>query len=269
MLNKKSFYSILAIVLVAVIFGYDYYLNYSESQKFINEGALLKNQTNAYFLPNSTDNQIVHHVGYSLSYSEEHEQSEWVAYELKKSQLSNANFKRPYFEIDKAVKTGAAHWYNYKNSGYDRGHLCPAADRKYIKSAYDETFLTSNISPQKHEFNSGIWNRLEQKVRYWTFKYDGIFVVTGGVLEPGLKTIGDEKVSVPKQFYKILIDFNSETPKMIGFLMPHQNSKKPLYQFVVSVDEIEKLTGIDFFPQLEDELENKLEASSDYKGWSF
>ena len=106
MLNKKSFYSILAIVLVAVIFGYDYYLNYSESQKFINEGALLKNQTNAYFLPNSTDNQIVHHVGYSLSYSEEHEQSEWVAYELKKSQYPMLISKDPILKLIRQSKQG-------------------------------------------------------------------------------------------------------------------------------------------------------------------
>jgi endonuclease G len=220
-------------------------------------------------LPTSTTGQIVHHEGYSLSYSEAHEQAEWVAYELKKSHLSNANFKRPYFEIDKAVKTGAAHWRNYKNSGYDRGHLCPAGDRNYNQLAHDETFLTSNISPQDHEFNSGIWNTLEQKVRYWASKYDGVFVVTGGVLENGLETIGDEHVSVPNQFYKVLIDNNTGKTKMIAFLMPHENSKKPLYEFVVSVDSIEKLTGIDFFPELEDTIENKLEASSSYKDWSF
>jgi endonuclease G len=204
-----------------------------------------------------------------LSYSETHEQAEWVAYELKKSHLSNTNFKRPYFEIDEAVKTGAAHWRNYKNSGYDRGHLCPAGDRRFSKQAHDETFLTSNISPQDHQFNAGIWNTLEQKVRYWAGKYDGVFVVTGGILKGDMKTIGDENVSVPNQFYKVLIDANSGKTKMIAFLMPHEDSDQPLYKFVVSVDDIEELTGIDFFSELEDDIENKLEASSSYKGWSF
>jgi len=269
MSKRKSVFGWLAVLTVVAIFSFEYYLNHKEKAKVIENGKSYKTTTNNYFLPTSTTSQIVHHEGYSLSYSEPHEQAEWVAYELKKSQLSNANFKRPYFEIDKAVKTGAAHWYNYKNSGYDRGHLCPAADRKYSRSAFDETFLTSNISPQKHEFNAGIWNSLEQKVRYWAFKYDGVFVITGGVLKNELKSIGEEEVSVPKQFYKVLMDYNLEKPKVIAFLMPHKSSKEPLYKFVVSIDSIESLTGIDFFPKLEDELENKLEASSNYKGWSF
>jgi endonuclease G len=256
-------------LLILAIFGYDYVLESEETSAIIKEGATVKTTTNEYFLPSSTTGQIIHHEHYSLSYSETHEQAEWVAYELKKSHLSNTNFKRPYFEIDEAVKTGAAHWRNYKNSGYDRGHLCPAGDRRFSKQAHDETFLTSNISPQDHQFNAGIWNTLEQKVRYWAGKYDGVFVVTGGILKGDMKTIGDENVSVPNQFYKVLIDANSGKTKMIAFLMPHEDSDQPLYKFVVSVDDIEELTGIDFFSELEDDIENKLEASSSYKGWSF
>ncbi|XCF06147.1 DNA/RNA non-specific endonuclease [Tamlana crocina] len=268
-MSKRTIYSVVAILIVIGIYGYEHFLKEEEKAEAISDGKDAKAETNEYFIPSSTTGQVVHHEGYSLSYSETHEQAEWVAYELKKSHLSSTNHKRPYFEIDEAVKTGAAHWRNYKNSGYDRGHLCPAGDRRYSKQAHDETFLTSNISPQEHQFNSGIWNTLEQKVRYWASKYDGVFVVTGGVLRDGLETIGEEQVSVPKQFYKVLIDANNGNPKMIAFLMPHQDSKKPLYEFVVSVDSIEKLTGIDFFPQLKDAIENKLEASSSYKGWSF
>ncbi|WP_452226282.1 DNA/RNA non-specific endonuclease [Lacinutrix cladophorae] len=267
-MNKKI-YSIIAIVILVLIYGYDAYFDKQVEVGIIDQGATVKTSTNEYFLPTSTTGQIVHHEGYSLSYSETHEQAEWVAYELKKSHLSTANFKRPYFEIDKAVKTKAAHWRNYKKSGYDRGHLCPAGDRKYSKSAHDETFLTSNISPQEHAFNAGIWNRLEQKTRYWASKYDGVFVVSGGVLKGNMKTIGEEKVAVPNQFYKVLIDNNSGKTKVIAFLMPHKDSNEPLYKFVTSVDTIESLTGIDFFSELEDAKENKLEASSDYKGWSF
>lgn len=268
-MKKRTLYSILAALLIIAVFGYEFVLEEQESKEIIEEGKVIKDDTNDYFLPSSTTGQIVHHKNYSLSYNETHEQAEWVAYELKKSHLSSTNFKRPYFEIDKAVKTGAAHWRNYKQSGYDRGHLCPAGDRRFSKEAHDETFLTSNISPQEHQFNAGIWNTLEQKVRYWARKYDGVFVVTGGVLKGNMKTIGDEDVSVPNQFYKVLIDYNSESTKMIAFLMPHKDSNQPLYKFVVSVDEIEELTGIDFFSELDDSIENKLEASSSYKGWSF
>ncbi|MDB2462869.1 DNA/RNA non-specific endonuclease [Algibacter sp.] len=268
-MNKKAVISIITFVIILGVYGYEYFLDEEENTQIITEGETTKSDTNEYFLPTSTTGQIVHHNGYSLSYDEKHEQAEWVAYELKKSHLSKTNHKRPYFEIDKAVKTGAASWRNYKNSGYDRGHLCPAGDRRYTKAAHDETFLTSNISPQEHQFNAGIWNNLEQKVRYWASKYDGVFVVTGGVLKGDMKTIGTESVSVPKQFYKVLIDTNSGTTKMLAFLMPHKDSNKPLYEFVVSVDAVEALTGIDFFPELEDSIENKLEASSNYKGWSF
>lgn len=221
------------------------------------------------FLPSSTTNQIIRHDYYTLSYSEKHEQAEWVAYELKKNYAKNNDFKRPYFIEDPKVKTGSADWRNYKKSGYDKGHLCPAGDMEFALKAYNDTFFTSNISPQLHDFNGGIWNRLEQKVRYWATKYDGIYVVTGGILHPSLQTIGKEKVSVPNYFYKILLDYSNGQYRMIAFLVPSKKSDKPLYDFVVSVDTVEKMTGIDFFPKLDDKIENNLEKASNYKAWSF
>jgi len=219
------------------------------------------------YLPTSTTGAIYSHSSYSFSYSENHEQSEWVAYVLEKNDLTNLNFQRPFFEQDPLVETASADWRNYKNSGYDKGHLCPAADRKSSFSDYNETFFTSNISPQKHDFNSGVWNRLEEKVRYWALKYDGLYVVTGGVLNDNLKSIGKEKVSVPKYFYKVLL--TKDGCRMICFLVPHQKSNQPLYEFTATVDDIEKMTGIDFFPKLSDTIENELESKSDYKEWSF
>lgn len=226
-------------------------------------------QPTKFFLPKSTTGQVIHHEFYSLSYHERHEQSEWVAYELKKNHLSRNDHNRPYFEIDKAVKTKAAHWKNYKNSGYSRGHLCPAGDRRFSKTAYEETFLTSNIAPQKQDFNAGIWNTLEQKVRYWAKKFDGVYVVTGGILTEDLPTIGKEKVSVPKYFYKIVLDNQDGEMKAIAFLVPHKETNLSIYKFVTTVDEIETLTGIDFFPNIEDTKEAALEASSDIKVWLF
>jgi endonuclease G len=219
------------------------------------------------FLPTSTTNDVYNRNTYVFSYSEEHEQSEWVAYYLDNDDVKATNFDRPFFEQDPLVESASADWRNYKNSGYDKGHLCPAGDRKKSLDEYTETFFTSNISPQKHKFNSGVWNRLEDKVRYWATKNDGLYIVTGGVLSDNLKTIGKEDVSVPNYFYKVLL--SKDGSKMIGFLVPHEESNKPLYDFVVSVDEIEKMTGIDFYSNLEDSIENQLESKSDYKGWSF
>ncbi|WP_299399352.1 DNA/RNA non-specific endonuclease [uncultured Gelidibacter sp.] len=266
-MRKRKVYGFVALLLVLGVYGYEHFLNQKEVTELVQEGERVKSDTRTFFLPTSTTGQVVHHNGYSLSYSEPHEQAEWVAYELKKSHLSRSKFERPYFEVDQAVKTGAASWRNYKNSGYDRGHLVPAGDKNYSKEAHDETFLTSNISPQVHDFNSGIWNDLEQQVRRWAKKYDGVFVVTGGVLKGDMETIGNEKVAVPNQFYKVLFDATHN--KMIAFLMPHKDSNEPLYNFVVPVDSVEVLTGIDFFPALEDSLEDRLEASADYKGWKF
>ena len=219
------------------------------------------------YLPTSTANAIYEHKGYTFSYVEAHEQSEWVAYLLEDGKWKYSNLERPLFEQDPIVKSESAHWGNYKKSGYTKGHLCPAGDRKQSQEMYDETFFTSNASPQLYDFNAGVWNRLENKVRYWAGKYDGIYVVTGGVLTDDLKTIGKEDVSVPKYFYKVLL--TKDKTRMIAFLVPHEKSNQPLYEFVVSVDELENKTGINFFPKLDDAIENKLEASKDYKGWSF
>lgn len=222
------------------------------------------------FLPTSTTNVIIKHKAFTFSYVEDHEQAEWVAHSLSADDIVPKQYKRPYFEQDPAVKTQSAHWRNYKKSGYDRGHLCPAGDRKKTFKLYNETFLTSNVSPQLHEFNSGIWNTLEQKTRYWAQKYGHLYVITGGVLtDKNLKTIGSEDVSVPKYFYKILLDYTQPEIKAIAFLFPHEASERPLYEFVVSIDEVEEKTGIDFFPNLPDNLENELESSNSYKAWSF
>lgn len=268
-MQRKYLYPLLVILLTLGYLFFEKYANEKLDQPIVDAGKEIKDNTNDYFLPTSTTGQIIHHNYYSLSYSEPDEQAEWVAYELKKSQLKNSDFKRPYFEVDPAVKTKSAHWRNYKKSGYDRGHLCPAGDREFNKDAYVETFLTSNITPQRHDFNAGVWNRLEQRVRYWASQYAGVFVVTGGVLKDKIGGIGDENVTVPESFYKIVYDQSGDDVRMIAFLMIHTESSKPLYTFVTSVDQIENLTGIDFFPQLEDALEERLEASVDYKGWSF
>ncbi len=219
-----------------------------------------------YFLPTSTTNQIVQHSTYYLSYSEQHEQAEWVAYELKPEHISGGKHNRPYFNQDPKVSSESAHWKNYKNSGYTRGHLLPAGDRVFSKEAYDETFYTSNISPQLHEFNTGIWNSLEMRVRNFVRKNGKVYVVTGGVLTDNLKTIGQEKVAVPEYFYKILLHYDKEEYKMLAYLIPHQEDKrKSLNSYIVATDSIENLTGIDFFSFLEDSIEDELEKNAQTK----
>lgn len=221
------------------------------------------------FYPSSTTGQIIHHSYYSLSYHEKYEQAEWVLHHLNQNHLTYDDRERPLFIEDPKVKSKSADWKNYRGSGYDRGHLVPAGDRRFSEYAYNETFYTSNISPQNAEFNAGIWNKLEQKVRYWCKRYGDLYVITGGVLQEDLKTIGSESVSVPNYFYKIIARKDGKNLKLLGFLFPHKPSTASLYSFVVPVDEIERRTGIDFFEKLPNSLEDSLEKTVNTSGWKF
>jgi endonuclease G len=268
-MKRKYMYPILVVLLTIVLYYADKYVD-RENEDYPNtqtKGGFSSSEFDNSFLPTSTTGAIVNHAYYSLSYSEAHEQAEWVAYDLLREHLKKNDFERPYFVEDRSVKTKSADWRNYKNSGYDRGHLCPAGDRGFNKDAHHETFLTSNISPQNHDFNAGIWNSLEQKVRYWALKYDGVYVVTGGVLKGGLKNIGYEKVSVPEKFFKIVVDASGGNYKALAFLIPNEPTNKSFYDYVVTIDSVEELTGIDFFPNLSEAKEKKMESTIELKAW--
>lgn len=128
------------------------------------------------------------------------------------------------FTPDKCVKSGTANDNDYKGSGYDRGHLAPAADMGWSVKAMEESFYYSNMSPQKPSFNRGIWKQLEELTRDWTVENKEIYIVTGGVLNDSLPTIGKNKVSVPKYFYKVILDYSEPSIKGIGFIMPNESS---------------------------------------------
>jgi endonuclease G len=215
--------------------------------------------------------QLIRHTHYSLCYSEKHEQALWVAYILTYNELfKDADRSDDSFIPDDKVSTKTALPNDYATSGYDRGHLAPAADFSFSESALAETFYMSNISPQVPDFNRGIWNELEQRVRFWVKKEKSLYIVTGGVLYNNnqLKKIGRRtKISVPTHFYKIIVDLQLPEIKAIAFLMENQASEKSLQSYVVSIDEIENLTGLDFFPKLPDELEKPLEASISIGKW--
>ncbi|SMC45789.1 DNA/RNA non-specific endonuclease [Cellulophaga tyrosinoxydans] len=266
-MKKKTIFTVLTII---CIIGFWLFENFYTPATYTSpELKASATEIPEDFLPSSTTGDVVHHNYYSLSYNEKHEQAEWVAYNLDKSQLTYDDRKRPYFIEDPKVKTKSADWKNYKGSGYDRGHLCPAGDRRFSEYAYNETFYTSNISPQNQEFNAGIWNDLEKQVRYWCKKYNNITVITGGVLENNLRTIGDEDVSVPNYFYKIIARKDGDKIKLIGFLFENKPRNTTLKAQVVSIDEIERRTQIDFFEKLPDSLENMLESSVNTAGWKF
>lgn len=212
-------------------------------------------------------NDLVRHTYYTLSYNEKYEQANWVYYSLTDSMVINGGSERSNkFKVDKLVSTGSAKSADYTKSGYDRGHLCPAADMDFNPIAMEESFLMSNICPQAPDFNRGIWKELETEVRNWAKKEHKLYVVTGPVFNDNKGTIGQEEVLVPGYFFKILYE-ETDQPKIIAFVFPNRKSDRPLADFAVSIDEAEKLTGFDFFSQLPDELENKLESRVDLSGW--
>ena len=219
-------------------------------------------------LPTSTTHQIVRHTYYTLSYSEPNEQAEWVYYELTSDMVRGKQKRTDDYRPDEKVTTVSAQLEDYRGSGYDRGHLCPAGDMKINLTAMTESFYLSNMSPQKKEFNDGIWNDLENKVRSWALTKGKLYIVTGGVLTSNKGKIGLDGVSIPKYFYKIIYDPKGQG-KMIAFLIPNEKSTNPLQTLVVSVDSVETLIGIDYFPELPDTLEYLLERTKDLSGWYF
>lgn len=215
-----------------------------------------------------SDQAIIERLYYTLRYSEEHEQALWVAYKLSADSLKQEKFPRKDdFRKDPRVRTESASLADYKGSGYDRGHLAPAADFSYDEFALSQTFYMSNMSPQAPSFNRGIWKKLEDQTRKWTSQNTEIYVVTGPILNKEFKSIGSNEVSIPEYYYKIILDIAKPEIKAIAFLMKNEKSSEPLTSFAVSIDQIEKLSGLDFFPTMPDDLENILESMVATSPW--
>jgi endonuclease G len=212
---------------------------------------------------------VIRHMAYSFQYAESHEQAYWIAYELTKSETEKAYDRTDDFIPDPSVVRGSATQADYAGSGYDRGHLAPAADMGWSKQSMEESFYFSNMSPQVPGFNRGIWKRLEEQVRSWAIVYDSIYVVTGPVLKAGLPTIGPNKVSVPEYYYKVILDNTGKDKKAIGFLMANAAGKGTLESYAVSVDRVEQETGIDFFNKLPDGFEAKIEKQLCLPCWTW
>ncbi len=213
--------------------------------------------------------QIIHHTAYTLSYNERHEQANWVAYKLNNAKTMKRVNRSNEFEPDAAVKTGSANDHDYLHSGYDRGHLAPAADMAWSEKSMVESFYYSNMSPQVPSFNRGIWKQLESQVRNWASTDQELYIVTGPILTEHLPTIGENKVSVPKAYYKAILSIEANELNAIAFLLPNEASHLPIPHFSISIDSLEQLSGIDFFDKLPDEIETNLENTICLPCWKW
>lgn len=211
---------------------------------------------------------IVEREGYALGYSEEHEQSLWVIYRLTKEEVIANNVARSNdYRFDPEISSGSALPEDYLNSGYDKGHLAPAADMKWSQKAMSDSFYMSNISPQNHDFNNGIWLSLEEWVRRVAIKEEDIYVVTGPIFSSDNKeTIGSRNITVPTEFYKVVFDMTPPR-KMIGFVIPNKPTENNLIAFVIPVSKIEEKTGLVFFDKLNEDEVKGLKMKIEINQW--
>ncbi|WP_337041534.1 DNA/RNA non-specific endonuclease [Emticicia sp. 17c] len=222
----------------------------------------------------SKSDEIIRHKNYILRYEEKYEVPAWVVHKLRGEYTKGrANRGDNQFIPDKKVENNSALSTDYSNSGYDRGHMVPAADFKCCQELMNETFYMSNICPQVPDFNRGIWENIESRVRGWALRDKELYIVTGPVLTKGMKTIGRyNEVAVPTFFYKIVLYYpagSAKNARAIAFLLPNEALHgKRMSSYVVPIDQIEKVTGLDFFAKLPDDIENKIEAVSDWDLWT-
>lgn len=225
--------------------------------------------------------EVIHHAAMSLVYEEEHEQAKWVAHIISPDILNGQVSRSNDFREDPLVNTGTAIEQDYflkltndkgdieyDGFGYDRGHLAPSADFRWTQKGLSETYFYSNMSPQLADFNRGIWSDLENLLRAYVYSEQvPLYVVTGGLLKDDLPKIerSINQISIPKYYWKVAIDIVNN--RGIAFLLPNAKASYPIEYFAVSIDEVETLTGIDFYASLEESLETELEAQKNTKDW--
>ncbi len=215
-----------------------------------------------------TAEYLVDYTGMKISFNPKAHVPNWVAWELTGEKASGTVTRNQKFVADESVPGCAEPW-DYSYSGYDRGHMAPAGDMKWNKKAMDESFYMTNICPQLNALNSGAWRTLEEKCRVWAMADSAIVIVAGPILTDKLtETIGDSHVVVPKRFFKVILSPYSNPPRGIGFIMNNGKVEGGMQKAAVSIDEVEAITGHDFFSALPDDVENAVEAQCNFNYWS-
>jgi endonuclease G len=214
------------------------------------------------FLPQGDCHQKIQQAYYTICYSDKHRQAKWTIHRLTLNSINGKQKRTNDFRKNPQVDDPVGSK-DFSGSGFDRGHMVPAADMKLNKQAMSETFYMSNMSPQNSSLNRGMWGSLERRTRDWVKRDGEAYVVTAPVLENGLNRI-KSGVSIPDYYYKIIYFPDDQIVKafLIPNIKPIKNEK--FYDYSVSVDEIEKVTGLDFFAELPDSIEDELEATSYY-----
>jgi endonuclease G, mitochondrial len=212
--------------------------------------------------------QIIRHIGYTVSYNEDWLIPNWVAYELTPQETYGQTPRAKDFMPDPDVIGHSATTEDYKRSGYDRGHMAPAADMKWSKQAMDECFYLSNICPQNNNLNGGDWKALEEKIRYWASTGDTLYIICGPLMAKTTQTIGANRVSVPAAFFKVILRKNANKIAAIAFMMPNRSGHKALNTYTMSVEDMEIISEMDFFKVLPDDIETAIESNYCEEDWN-
>lgn len=213
--------------------------------------------------------RVIVHKGYTVSYNADWKIPNWVAYELTDVEVAGEEPRAKKFVPDPMVpKYESATTDDYKNSGWDRGHMAPAADMKWHPQAMKESFYLSNVCPQNRNLNAGVWKDLEEQVRDLASQKGHIYVVCGPIVSADYQTIGANNVVVPSAFFKVLLQEEDGNIYTIGFVYENVAGRRPMSTYAMTVDDVEALTGIDFFPSLPDKIEKRVEAEVDFTKWT-
>ncbi len=226
--------------------------------------------------------EVIEHAAMSLVYSEKHEQAKWVAHIITPDVIKGNYGRTNDFRQDPKIKSGSTKQEDYfltfmkpdsttgyDGFGYDRGHLAPSADFRWTKQGISESYFYSNMSPQAPEFNRGRWAELEGLTRNYIYNNPNtnLYVVTGPVLKDDLPVLerSVNKVTIPEFYFKVILDYSQQ--KGIAFLMPNKECLYPVEHYAVSIDKVEEVSGLDFFPALDDALEKTVEEQLAPKAW--
>ena len=273
--KKQSSNKTLPLLIIAVLIGLMAYKYRLLDEKFLKglPDIIPTEQTSA--LPSSapadaleipvmqsrTGGQLIKRKGYTLSYNADYKTPQWVAWELTGKETKGKEERTDKFLPDPDVRGAKAYSNDYTKSGYDRGHMAPAADMKWSKKAMEESFYMSNICPQNQKLNRDDWGDLEELCRSWARKYGTVYIACGPIYDKKQpKRIGEHRVAVPDRFFKVVLIYNRKSPIAMGFLFDNKAHHQALEKYMVSVDSVEKVTGMDFFSKLPDNVENRIEA---------
>lgn len=220
------------------------------------------------FVKEGTPEQIKEYTGFTVSFNKDNHTPNYVAWELLGSEVSNDKGRSDKFWQDTEIE-GCPQHSDYTRSGFDRGHMCPAADQKWSEQAMNDCFVMANMCPQVHELNAGAWLTLENKERQWAQRDSAIMIVAGPIYEEtNQDRIGNIGVRVPGAFFKAFVAPYLDQPRAIAFVYPNMSAPGNMQNYAMSIDQLEEILGYDLFPALPDDIEDKVEATFSFKEWN-